>query len=122
MKSNINFNLFIKIIIILTKTKTNRVRRQIQFSKDIDPLMEMDKDEKKFEIFLSFHRTTLLVSDLRIFLPFTINLDPYLRKVIKDEMQNSEDSTIFRPTISHNELQTRRVQNQLMRRQVGSIP
>ncbi|XP_025196878.1 kinase D-interacting substrate of 220 kDa isoform X2 [Melanaphis sacchari] len=99
------------------KTLYEKVRRQIQLSKDIDPLMEMDKDEKKFEIFLSFHRTTLLVSDLRIFLPFTINLDPYLRKVIKDEMQNSEDSTIFRPTITHNELQTRRVQNQLMRRQ-----
>lgn len=97
----------------------NRVRRQIQFSKDIDPLMEMDKDEKKFEIFLSFHRTTLLVSDLRIFLPFTINLDPYLRKVIKDDMQNSEDSTLFRPTITQNELQNRRVQNQLIRRQVS---
>lgn len=97
------------------------MRRQIQFSKDIDPLMEMDKDEKKFEIFLAFHRTTLLVSDLRIFLPFTINLDPYLRKVIKDEMQNSEDSTLFRPTITHNELQTRRVHNQLIRRQVSSI-
>ncbi|VVC44300.1 Hypothetical protein CINCED_3A012526 [Cinara cedri] len=99
------------------KTLYEKVRRQIQFSKDIDPLMEMDKDEKKFEIFLSFHRTTLLVSDLRIFLPFTINLDPYLRKVIKDEMQNSEDPNIFRPSISQNELQTRRVHNQFIRRQ-----
>lgn len=99
----------------------NRVRRQIQFSKDFDPLMEMDRDEKKFEIFLSFHRTTLLVSDLRIFLPFTINLDPYLRKVIKDEMQNTEDSTLFRPTVTQNELQNRRVQNQLLRRQVSSF-
>lgn len=95
------------------------MRRQIQFSKDIDPLMEMDKDEKKFEIFLSFHRTTLLVSDLRIFLPFTINLDPYLRKVIKDDMQNSEDSTLFKSIITQNELQNRRVQNQLIRRQVN---
>lgn len=108
-------------MIIIIVIQINRVRRQIQFSKDIDPLMDMDKDEKKFEIFLSFHRTTLLVNDLRIFLPFTINLDPYLRKVIKDEMQNSEDSTLFRPTITHNELQTRRVHNQLMRRQVSSL-
>lgn len=76
----------------------------------------MDKDEKKFEIFLTFHRTTLLVSDLRIFLPFTINLDPYLRKVIKDEMQNSEDSSIFRP-ISNNELHTQRTHN-IIKRQV----
>lgn len=108
-------------MIIIIVIQINRVRRQIQFSKDIDPLMDMDKDEKKFEIFLSFHRTTLLVNDLRIFLPFTINLDPYLRKVIKDEMQNSEDSTLFRQTITHNELQTRRVHNQLMRRQVSSL-
>lgn len=80
--------------------------------------MGIDKDENKFEIFLTFHRTTLLVSDLRIFLPFTINLDPYLRKVIKDEMQNSEDSSIFRPIIN-NELQTQRTH--LIKRQVCSF-
>lgn len=51
--------------------------------KDTEPLLELDRDEKKFEIFLSFHRSSLLVSDLKIFLPFTINLDPYLKKVIK---------------------------------------
>lgn len=80
--------------------------------------MGIDKDENKFEIFLTFHRTTLLISDLRIFLPFTINLDPYLRKVIKDEMQNSEDSSIFRP-ITNNELQTQRTH--LIKRQVSSF-
>lgn len=54
--------------------------------KDTEPLLELDRDEKKFEIFLSFHRSSLLVSDLKIFLPFTINLDPYLKKVIKGEI------------------------------------
>lgn len=54
--------------------------------KDTEPLLELDRDEKKFEIFLSFHRSSLLVSDLKIFLPFTINLDPYLKKVIKGNM------------------------------------
>lgn len=49
----------------------------------MEPLLERDRDEKKFDIFLSYHRTNLLLGDLKIFLPFTINLDPYIKKVIK---------------------------------------
>lgn len=45
--------------------------------------MELDRDERKLDVFLGFHRTSLLAADLKIFLPFTINLDPYLKKVIK---------------------------------------
>jgi len=37
------------------------------------------------DAFLQLHKSDLLVADLRIFLPFTINLDPYLRKVLKGE-------------------------------------
>lgn len=51
--------------------------------KEQEPLLELDRDEKKFDIFLTFHRSSLVVSDLKIFLPFTINLDPYIKKVIK---------------------------------------
>jgi hypothetical protein len=51
----------------------------------VEPLLELDRDERKFDIFLTFHRNSLLVSDLKIFLPFTINLDPYIKKVIKGE-------------------------------------
>lgn len=36
-------------------------------------------------------RKTLTVANLKIFLPFTINLDPYLKKVIKEEVQSMED-------------------------------
>ena len=57
-------------------------------SKEADPLLEMDRDEKKLDIFLTFHRLNLLVGDLRIFLPFTINLDPYIKKVIKGQLAN----------------------------------
>lgn len=60
-----------------------RIRPHIPTVKDTEPLLELDRDEKKFDIFLTFHRSSLLVSDLKIFLPFTINLDPYLKKVIK---------------------------------------
>ncbi|XP_028037940.1 kinase D-interacting substrate of 220 kDa B isoform X4 [Bombyx mandarina] len=56
-------------------------------------LMELDRDERKLEVFLSFHRSTLTAADLKIFLPFTINLDPYIKKVIKEEhaQTNGED-------------------------------
>jgi ankyrin repeat-rich membrane spanning protein len=52
-------------------------------SREMDPLVEIDRDEKKLSVFLSFHKNSLQVSHLKVFLPFTINLDPYLRKVIK---------------------------------------
>lgn len=38
--------------------------------------------------------------DLRIFLPFTINLDPYLRKVLKEDQQALEDDGIVIPIIA----------------------
>lgn len=61
----------------------SRVRPKIPVNKEMEPLLERDRDEKKFDIFLSYHRSNLLLGDLKIFLPFTINLDPYIKKVIK---------------------------------------
>ena len=51
----------------------------------------MDRDEKKLDVFLGFHKKTLTVANLKIFLPFTINLDPFIKKVIKEEVQNLEE-------------------------------
>ncbi|CAH0555430.1 unnamed protein product [Brassicogethes aeneus] len=73
------------------KSIYDKIRPHIPCIKDTEPLMELDRDEKKFDIFLTFHRSSLLVSDLKIFLPFTINLDPYLKKLIKEETQALED-------------------------------
>jgi ankyrin repeat-rich membrane spanning protein len=73
------FYQFLLIIFVL------RVRPQIPVLKDVEPLLELDRDERKFDIFLTYHRSSLLVSDLKIFLPFTINLDPYIKKVVKGE-------------------------------------
>lgn len=39
-----------------------RVKPYIPTSKDVDPHLEIDRDEKKFETFLTFHRNTLQVS------------------------------------------------------------
>ena len=34
------------------------------------------------------------MADLKIFLPFSINLDPYIKKVIKEEIQGMEEMGI----------------------------
>lgn len=60
-------------------------------------MLELDRDERKLEAFLQLHKHDLLVADLRIFLPFTINLDPYLRKVLKEDQQAMEDEGIVMP-------------------------
>ena len=54
-------------------------------SKEEEPLYMIDRDEKKFEVFLAHYKSSLTVHQMKLFLPFTINLDPYLRKVIKGE-------------------------------------
>lgn len=64
---------------------------QIPVLKEVQPLLEMDRDERKFDVFLTFHRSSLLVSDMKIFLPFTINLDPYIKKKIKEEQQSMDE-------------------------------
>ena len=59
-----------------------RVLPKIPVSKEIDPLLEIDRNPRKLEIFLNNHVPSLTVKDLRMFLPCTINVDPYLRKLI----------------------------------------
>ncbi|RLU26571.1 hypothetical protein DMN91_000367 [Ooceraea biroi] len=73
------------------KSLYDKVRPQIPVLKEVQPLLEMDRDERKLDVFLTFHRSSLLVSDMKIFLPFTINLDPYIKKKIKEEQQSVEE-------------------------------
>ncbi|KAL1459851.1 hypothetical protein WDU94_011804 [Cyamophila willieti] len=70
-----------------------KVRPQIPISKEAEPFLELDRDEKKFDHYLNYHRSHLHVSDLRVFLPFSINLDPFIKKVIKEDIQNYEEAT-----------------------------
>ena len=58
--------------------------------KEVEPLVEFDRDRKKLDVFLSRREKTLTIADIKVFMPFTINLDPFLRKVIKEEVQNLE--------------------------------
>nr|XP_012226801.1 PREDICTED: kinase D-interacting substrate of 220 kDa isoform X4 [Linepithema humile] len=73
------------------KSLYDKVRPQIPVLKEVQPLLEMDRDERKLDVFLTFHRSSLHVSDMKIFLPFTINLDPYIKKKIKEEQQSVEE-------------------------------
>ncbi|XP_076638415.1 ankyrin repeat-rich membrane spanning isoform X1 [Colletes latitarsis] len=84
------------------KSLYDKIRPQIPVLKEVQPLLEMDRDERKLDIFLTFHRASLLVSDMKIFLPFTINLDPYIKKKIKEEQQSIEEETGLGPYKQYN--------------------
>ncbi|XP_046424348.1 kinase D-interacting substrate of 220 kDa B isoform X3 [Neodiprion fabricii] len=88
------------------KALYDKVRPQIPVLKDVQPLLEMDRDERKLDVFLTFHRSSLLISDMKIFLPFTINLDPYIKKKIKEEQQvideESMTSGMYKPAAPWN--------------------
>lgn len=84
-------NIYFKLVLIATKYcffVLYRVRIKIGSLREAAPLLDLDRDERKLEAFLHLHKHDLLVSDLRIFLPFTINLDPYFRKVLKGNLSN----------------------------------
>ncbi|GBP85350.1 Kinase D-interacting substrate of 220 kDa B [Eumeta japonica] len=66
-----------------------KVRPNMNSLRETGALAELDRDERKLEVFLNFHRSTLTAADLKIFLPFTINLDPYIKKVIKEEQMQA---------------------------------
>lgn len=87
--------------ILIFKSISYRVRPKISGLREVaSSLLELDRDERKLDAFLQLHKSDLLVADLRIFLPFTINLDPYLRKVLKEDQQAAEDEgIIFQPKI-----------------------
>ncbi|XP_011263943.1 kinase D-interacting substrate of 220 kDa B isoform X4 [Camponotus floridanus] len=81
------------------KSLYDKVRPQIPVLKEVQPLLEIDRDERKLDVFLTFHRASLLISDMKIFLPFTINLDPYIKKRIKEEQQSiEEDANLYKQT------------------------
>ncbi|XP_035709866.1 kinase D-interacting substrate of 220 kDa B isoform X2 [Folsomia candida] len=69
------------------KSVYERVRQFVPTSKDVDANVTLDRDEKKLGIYLGMHKGSLLVSTLYVFLPFTISLDPQLRKDITEQYQ-----------------------------------
>lgn len=64
-----------------------RIADKLPVSKEVEPLLEIDRNPRKLEAFLSSKSSSkshmLTIADLKKFLPCTINLDPYLRKLIR---------------------------------------
>lgn len=48
-----------------------------------DVLLELDRSGRKFEVCLDNGEPVLNLADLKLFLPSTCNLDPYLNKIIR---------------------------------------
>ncbi|XP_070505415.1 kinase D-interacting substrate of 220 kDa isoform X3 [Chironomus tepperi] len=89
-----------------------KVRPKLSCLREAAPLLDLDRDERKLDAFLQLHKADLQVSDLRIFLPFTINLDPYLRKVLKEDQQAmEEDEGIVVPLMKSNPSATPQMPN-----------
>ncbi|XP_013405625.1 kinase D-interacting substrate of 220 kDa B isoform X2 [Lingula anatina] len=73
--------------------------------KELHPLIEIDRNPQKLEVFLASFTPQLTVGDIRRLLPCSISIDPYLRKLIKefkeqqDNIQtvNMDYSVPFRP-------------------------
>ncbi|CAG2197132.1 ARMS [Mytilus edulis] len=65
-----------------------KIADKLPISKEVEPLLEIDRNPRKLEAFLSSKSSSsksqmLTIADLKKFLPCTINLDPYLRKLIR---------------------------------------
>ncbi|KAK6976674.1 kinase D-interacting substrate of 220 kDa, partial [Biomphalaria glabrata] len=70
-----------------------KINPNIPSTKEQDPLLEIDRNVRKLEASLtskSGNFPLLNVADLKKFLPCTINLDPYLRKLIRETQHNME--------------------------------
>ena len=55
------------------KSVLDRIRGAIPTQKEMEPLLELDRDERKLDAFLAYHKKSVTLTDLKIFLPFTIN-------------------------------------------------
>ncbi|XP_045203576.2 kinase D-interacting substrate of 220 kDa B-like isoform X2 [Mercenaria mercenaria] len=68
----------------------DKIVGQMPSSSEVEPLLEIDRNVRKLHVFLSSKSSSspmLSISDLKKFLPCTINLDPYLRKLIRNLQQ-----------------------------------
>ncbi|CAF3425386.1 unnamed protein product [Rotaria sp. Silwood1] len=64
------------------KTLYNKIKPFIPITND--PLLELDRSGRKFELCIEKSEPVLNVTDLKQFLPCTCNLDPYLNKLIRE--------------------------------------
>ena len=69
---------------------------KIPLTRELEPLLDIDRNVKKFDAYLSSMTPALQVSDMRKFLASCINVDPFLRKRIRGMFPSSQAQ--IRPT------------------------
>ncbi|XP_028968911.1 kinase D-interacting substrate of 220 kDa B [Galendromus occidentalis] len=83
-----------------------RIRNLMPASKELEQLQTMDHDVKKLELCLSSNSHALQIGNLRMFIPFAINLDPHIRRVLQDsydsQLEQSLQQGITATSISKN--------------------
>jgi ankyrin repeat-rich membrane spanning protein len=69
-----------------------KVKHKIPVSNE--PLLELDRNANKFERFLNNSQLNLTVHVIKQILPYTVNIDPYFIKLIRDslEIANTNDT------------------------------
>ncbi|CAF0763759.1 unnamed protein product [Rotaria sordida] len=82
----------------------NKIKPFIPISND--PLLELDRNGRKFELCIEQSEPILNVTDLKQFLPYTCNLDPYLNKLIRESaayfyMNNIDENGFILSDPSH---------------------
>lgn len=80
---NIEYNNTQNVAFIVKLMECSRIKERIPVVRETEPLLDIDRNEKKFIAFLKSHVPKLCVDDIKKFMPATINLDPFLRKLIK---------------------------------------
>lgn len=78
------------------------VKNQIPINNE--PLLELDRNARKFEHFIQTCEPKLTCTILKKILPCTCNLDPYLIKLIKESIDAKEDRINHLPISSNNML------------------
>ncbi|XP_077984408.1 uncharacterized protein LOC144439038 [Glandiceps talaboti] len=77
------------------KTIFDRIVADVPVSREIEPLLELDSSGRGFYMYLTRGPSVLRISDLKKFLPCTVNLDPWLRRMISDLHQAHDSSTLL---------------------------
>jgi hypothetical protein len=73
------------------KNMYEKVSNKIKVMKDVEKLLEMDRDERKFDKLIKLNRKRILVSELKILIKFKIKMDKYIKKVIKEEKKSLDE-------------------------------
>ncbi|CAH1776765.1 unnamed protein product [Owenia fusiformis] len=73
------------------KSIYDKIKGKVPLSKELEPLIEIDRNSRKLEVVLASSSPLLNAGDVKKFLSSTINLDPYLRKHIREQLKMADN-------------------------------